>query len=201
MSLAIGQIGIIVCKLDIIQLNYSDLEKLRISASLTTNVAEYHGLISSRLCFGIEHFEDLTSEDSSDDKSVTSIQIQEFNNAFLNMIKDAKDQFKKGGFNFDPLLPSDSEPIEYRALGLASWCQGFVDGYGMSVAELEIKMDRLGDGEAAEIIEDFAQISTLDSNSISDEQDEEIAFMELVEYVRVSVQLLYEDYRGYKNES
>ena len=39
------------------------------------------------------------------------------------------------------------------------------------------------------------------SNSISDEQDEEIAFMELVEYVRVSVQLLYEDYRGYKNES
>ena len=106
LSLAIGQIGIIICKLDIIQLNYSDLEKLRISASLTTNVAE-----------------------------------------------------------------------------------------------LEIKIDRLGDGEAAEIIEDFAQISTLDSNSISDEQDEEIAFMELVEYVRVSVQLLYEDYRGYKNES
>ena len=45
------------------------------------------------------------------------------------------------------------------------------------------------------------RISTLDSNSISDEQDEEIAFMELVEYVRVSVQLLYEDFRGYKNES
>ena len=71
----------------------------------------------------------------------------------------------------------------------------------MSVAELEIEIKKLGDGEAAEIIEDFAQISTLDSNSISDEQDEEIAFMELVEYVSVSVQLLYEDFRGYKNES
>tara|TARA_Y100000590_G_scaffold244993_1_gene275355 strand:- start:868 stop:1416 length:549 start_codon:yes stop_codon:yes gene_type:complete len=182
-------------------LNYSDLEKLRISASLTTNAAELHGLISSRLCFGINNFQDLTSEDTSDDKSVTSIQIQEFNNAFLKMIEDAKDQFKKGGFSFEPLLPNDSEPIEYRALGLASWCQGFVDGYGMSVAELEIEIDKLGDGEAAEIIEDFAQISTLDSNSISDEQDEEIAFMELVEYVRVSVQLLYEGFRGYTNES
>ena len=182
-------------------MKYSDIEKLRISASLTTNVAEFHGLISARLCFGIDNFQDLTSEDSSDDKSVTSVQIQEFNNAFLNIIEDVKDQFKKGGFNFDPLLPSDSEPIEYRALGLALWCQGFVDGYGMSVAELKIEIDKLGDGEAAEIIEDFAQISTLDSNSISDEQDEEIAFMELVEYVRVSVQLLYEDFRGYKNES
>ena len=182
-------------------MNYSDLEKLRISASLTTNAAEFHGLISSRLCFGIDKFEDLTLEDSSDDRSVTSIQIQEFNDAFLKMLNEAKDHFNKGGFNFEPLLPSDSEPIEYRALALASWCQGFVDGYGMSVAELEIEIKKLGDGEAAEIIEDFAQISTLDSNSISDEQDEEIAFMELVEYVSVSVQLLYEDFRGYKNES
>ena len=182
-------------------MNYSDLEKLRISASLTTNTAEYHGLISSRLCFGIDNFEDLTSEDSSDDKSVTSIQIREFNDAFLKMIEEVKDQFKKGGFNFELFLPSDSEPIEYRALGLASWCQGFIDGYGMSIVELSIEIDSLGDGEASEIIEDFAQISTLDSNSISDEQDEEIAFMELIEYVRVSVQLLYEDFRGYKNES
>ena len=100
-------------------MKYSDIEKLRISASLTTSVAEFHGLISSRLCFGIDNFQDLTSEDSSDDKSVTSVQIQEFNNAFLNIIEDVKDQFKKGGFNFDPLLPNDSEPIEYRALGLA----------------------------------------------------------------------------------
>ena len=69
-------------------MNYSDLEKLRISASLTTNAAEFHGLISSRLCFGIDNFEDLTLEDSSDDRSVTSIQIQEFNDAFLKMLNE-----------------------------------------------------------------------------------------------------------------
>jgi len=48
---------------------------------------------------------------------------------------------------------------------------------------------------------DFSQISTLDPNSILQEEEEEIALMELVEYVRVSVQLFYENLRGQANES
>ena len=182
-------------------MSYTNLDKLRKAASLTISVAEYHGLVSSRVCFGINNFEDLTLQDSSDDNSVVSIQIQEFNKAFSKLTDQVIDQLNENELNFELLLPSDSEPIEYRALGLASWCQGFIDGYGMSIAELDIDMDSLGKGEAAEIIEDFVQISTLDSNSIVHGEDEEIAFMEIVEYVRVSVQLLYESFREYKYES
>jgi len=66
----------------------------------------------------------------------------------------------------------------------------------MCIAELELDIKSIGDGGISEIIEDFSQISTLDPNSILHEEEEEIALMELVEYVRVSVQLLFENLRG-----
>ena len=103
--------------------------------------------------------------------------------------------------DFQPLLPDESEPIEVRALALALWCSGFIDGCGMCIAELNIDIKGIGNGEVPEIIEDFSQISTLDPNSILQEEEEEIALMELVEYVRVSVQLFYENLRGQANES
>jgi uncharacterized protein YgfB (UPF0149 family) len=71
----------------------------------------------------------------------------------------------------------------------------------MCIAELDIDIEAIGNGEVSEIIEDFSQISTLDPNSILEEEQEEIALMELVEYVRVSVQLFFENLRGQTNES
>ena len=50
--------------------------------------------------------------------------------------------------------------------------------------------------ESFEIIEDFTQISTLDSHSISGEVDEELSLMELIEFVRLSVQMIYDEFRS-----
>ena len=49
--------------------------------------------------------------------------------------------------------------------------------------------------ESFEIIEDFTQISTLDPHSISEEVDEELALMELIEFIRLSVQMIYDEFR------
>jgi uncharacterized protein YgfB (UPF0149 family) len=44
-----------------------------------------------------------------------------------------------------------------------------------------------------EIIEDFSQISKLTSASVMNQDEEELAYMEVVEYVRVGVQLIFEE--------
>ena len=47
--------------------------------------------------------------------------------------------------------------------------------------------------EIGEIIEDFSQISKLTSASVMNQDEEELAYMEVVEYVRVGVQLIFEE--------
>ena len=177
-------------------LDYKSLDKIRISASITNNISEYHGIICSRLCFGIKEFNDLISKDSNTNHRIVSLQMKEFNTVLAGIIEEQEKLFKSNVLDFQPLLPDESESIEVRALALALWCQGFIDGCGMCIAELDLDIKSISDGEISEIIEDFSQISTLDSNSILQEEEEEIALMELVEYVRVSVQLLFENLRG-----
>ena len=58
------------------------------------------------------------------------------------------------------------------------------------------KIDQDQKKESFEIIEDFTQISTLDSHSISGEVDEELSLMELIEFVRLSVQMIYDEFRS-----
>ena len=45
----------------------------------------------------------------------------------------------------------------------------------------------------SEIFDDFSQISTLTSHSIKNEEEEELSFIELFEYVRVSTELIFEE--------
>ena len=185
-------------------MDYKSLDKIRIAASITNNISEYHGIICSRLCFGIKEFNDLISEDSNDDHQIISLQLKEFNTALTEIIEEQENLFESNVLDFQPLLPDESEPIEVRALALALWCSGFIDGCGMCIAVLNLDINEIkgiGNGEVPEIIEDFSQISTLDPNAILQEEEEEIALMELVEYVRVGVQLFYENLRGQANES
>ena len=100
-------------------------------------------------------------------------------------------------------------PHSNQAMALMPFCDLIIlptyeETFGLVVAEAMIMgVPVIGSnaGGVPEIIEDFSQISTLDPNAILQEQEEEIALMELVEYVRVSVQLFYENLRGQVNES
>ena len=99
---------------------------------------------------------------------------------------------EEGDMSFTPLLPSDEMPLESRADNLGLWCQGFVHGLGVAGAQ--------GDGNpvfkespARDIIEDFSQIARAAFAESESGDEAETAYIELVEYVRVSVQLIFEE--------
>ena len=64
------------------------------------------------------------------------------------------------------------------------WFFHFKKNISIDKAELEI---------IREIIEDFSQISKLTSASIMNEGGEDLAYMEVVEYVRIATQLIFEE--------
>lgn len=116
--------------------------------------------------------------------------------ALLGVLAAASTEaLEAGDMSFQPLLPTDDEPLERRTAALAAWCQGF--NYGLALAV------RFGDADEAvqhdaiaEIVRDFAELAQLGYTEDEIEGEGEVAWVELVEYVRVSVQLVFEEMAG-----
>jgi uncharacterized protein YgfB (UPF0149 family) len=90
---------------------------------------------------------------------------------------------------FELLLPADEEPIDVRTAALAQWCQGFLYGLGAGAIT-----DATGlPGDAGEIVRDFTEISRAGVDATQEAESNEAAYAELVEFVRVGVQLLFEE--------
>ena len=100
-----------------------------------------------------------------------------------------------GDMSLALLLPDDETPVDLRAGELGAWCQGFMHGLSRGAAV----PDSLGTGVTGEIIRDFSEISraTLGADETLAEAEE--AYAELVEFVRVSAQLVFEELHGQRD--
>lgn len=91
-------------------------------------------------------------------------------------------------------LPDDEEPLEERTVALAQWCSGFLVGLGSGGP-----LDPLSE-EAREAIEDLQQIAQAElspgEGNPEGSEDDEMAYAEIVEYVRVVALMMREDFRG-----
>jgi hypothetical protein len=87
------------------------------------------------------------------------------------------------------LLPADDAPLAVRTQALAEWCSAFL--YGLGLAGV-----RGGPGMSAdlqEVLQDLSDVTRLEADSGSEE--DEHAFVEVSEFVRVAVMLVYEELR------
>ena len=90
---------------------------------------------------------------------------------------------------FQPLLPTEDRPLDERTDCLAHWCSGFLTGFGAGQPTIRST-------EAREALQMLEQIARAITDSDSDQEGEESAYTELVEFVRVAVLLLLEESRG-----
>jgi len=98
-----------------------------------------------------------------------------------------------GDMAFNPLLPEDDQSLYLRTAGLVDWCHGFMHGLvAGGGADQGPQADALDSEVVSEILDDFSEITKAGAGD--DESEEaESAYAELVEYVRVSAQLVYDD--------
>jgi hypothetical protein len=92
--------------------------------------------------------------------------------------------------DFRLLLPGDDDPLADRAEALGLWCTGFSRGLLDGAERLRASTDH---GDLPEILADFAELGAMGHAGNEDEPDAEDAWIELVEFVRVSTQLVYEE--------
>ncbi len=108
------------------------------------------------------------------------------------------EQMNNNEINFELMLPDDDDQLEDRVEGLGIWCQGFV--YGLAAGG--IKEDTVLPENSKELIKDILEISR--AGYVADDEaeqaveeagddEDEVAFMEVSEYVRMGVLLVYEE--------
>ncbi|HEX6259403.1 MAG TPA: UPF0149 family protein, partial [Woeseiaceae bacterium] len=98
---------------------------------------------------------------------------------------------------FLPLLPADRRPAAERADALAHWCEGFIHGL-VSGPHPEPLRTRLATEPLSDIIKDMLEITRATVEEDADEESNEEAYVELVEYIRVAAQLAFEELAGFR---
>ncbi|MBS0290404.1 MAG: UPF0149 family protein [Proteobacteria bacterium] len=83
------------------------------------------------------------------------------------------------------MLPDDETPLTWRLEALVNWCEGFLEGFSEALTEKP---------SVKEILTDFEQIKLLSFDAIENEENEK-NYMEIVEFVRIGVLFIYDEYR------
>jgi len=156
-------------------------------------LAECHGLLAGLLCREPAS----TASDFKFQLSAMKLAVDpsaELDSALTQAHACTVRQLQDEEFGFALWLPDDDEPLEERIIALGRWCSGFLAGLVCGG-----QLDALSP-EAAEAIEDLQQIAqaemTSQGSEESDAEEDEIAFAEIVEYVRVVALMMHEDFRG-----
>lgn len=164
---------------------YADIQQLLTAERSLTDAAEAHGTLAGSLCTaGAYRFEDWLLEILPEGRA------QANNTATLRELYAGTHEALTGEMlEFEPLLPEDDQPIQERTSALAQWCVGFLYGLGSSA------MPDAGGlpGEVGEVVRDFTEISRVEVDGSDSAESNESAYAELVEFVRVGVQLVYDE--------
>ena len=88
---------------------------------------------------------------------------------------------------FTPLLPDDESPITERSNSISEWCAGFVSGLSVGGADKKLDLS----SEEDEFVKDVISISRMEKK-VSEGENSEVAYSEIVEYIRVGVIFIYQ---------
>lgn len=155
--------------------------------------AEAHGSLCGLLCAGVQDVPEAWIQNTLADAEDYQFGGRDDARALLDALHAATvAALTAGDMGFQLLLPDDETSLEDRAAALAAWCSGFL--YGLAVRGLR-PMAELPD-ELREILSDFAEIGRAGVAEEEAEEAGEGAFAELVEYVRVATQIVYDECHG-----
>lgn len=154
-------------------------------APLALSPAELHGSLCGFVCAGGtpepgRWLEQLCID--TEGLAATSQQdLESLRRATLALLDDAD-------LRFAPLLPSDDLAMDARFEALGQWCGAFLGGFGLTGVGYR---EGLGD-EAKDALRDLERIGQFGYEAGEVEEDEN-AFAEILEYVRMAVLMLHQD--------
>jgi len=168
--------------------HYDELQTALTQAGLGLSAAEVHGVICGSVC------DEMRTGVSPDLQRLLTAGVDISGESLLPLqrhlellLRNTVGNLHHNQSEFSLLLADDSGGLPLRLQSLAEWCGGFLLGLlgGDSFA-----IDELSD-DAAEIVRDMISVSELEVRGEGDDSEWDLA--EVEEYVRVGVQLIFEE--------
>ncbi len=173
------------------EFSYTDFQRVLASANALSEAAEAHGTLAGALCTASPYtMDDWLAEILPDGRAPDSQR-----ESLLAVFEAAGSALLNRQMDFQPLLPADEEPLAVRTAALGEWCHGFL--YGLGTGHVQ-NLEAAGD-EVSEILKDFTEITHVDVDPDDSDEANEEAYVELLEFVRVGVQLLFEQFESLRN--
>lgn len=164
--------------------DYNELEKALLAVEATFTPAEAHGYIC-----GV-----LSATGGKLDASWIKVIMGKSKNVslremLLELFETTFHLLNEFSFEFTLLLPDDKVDINKRSESLGMWCQGFLTG----LQKHNIPLKNRDPGEVTEALEDITEIAQISFGDIADNDEDENAYFELVEYVRLATLMLFHE--------
>lgn len=178
--------------------NHDELDAALKRCGATWDAGQAHGLLCSRLAIlgtdaGIGWLDQVLEGSNPDDALRRECEsMLDVLYAFTHR------QLAERQSEFEPLLPDDSDSTMVRADAIARWCEGFLHGLVSGSPDERLK-ERLASEPLSDILKDMLQISRATVDQDLDDETNESAYEELVEYLRVAVQLTYEELAEFRS--
>lgn len=171
-------------------INHFEIESALQRAGSSWSASQAHGLLCSRLAvMGAEGAADwltlvLEGADPANEAHQEGAEMLDTLSARTYR------QLSERQSEFEPLLPDESEPVPHIAAAMAEWCEGFLHGLVSNVKDDDLKQ-KLADEPVSDIIRDMLEMTRVAVEDDDPDENEE-ALTELIEYLRVAGQLVYE---------
>jgi uncharacterized protein YgfB (UPF0149 family) len=178
--------------------NHDELDAALKRCGATWDAGQAHGLLCSRLAIlgtdaGIGWLDQVLEGSNPDDAL-----RRECESMLDALYAYTHRQLADRQSEFEPLLPDDSDSTMARADAIARWCEGFLHGLVSGSPDERLK-ERLASDPLSDIIKDMLQITRATVDEDLDDETNESAYVELVEYLRVAVQLTYEELTEFRS--
>lgn len=169
---------------------YREINPLLQQENSVKDAAEIHGILCGLFCgnnsIAYSQWEyEIFSESPS---ALVQVKLQQLFTSTLLQLNDSN-------FSLQLFLPEDSVALVERTAALGNWCQGLLLGLTISG----------GTGlkgitpETEEFTTDLLKISQVGEFILSNNEEDEEAYMELTEYVRAGVMLIKEENAALRN--
>ena len=161
-----------------------------------TSAAEFHGLMTGYLCAKTNSTAGERIELYREwlDSDIKGQELQTLEELYRNTEESLGDF---SDFEFRILLPDDDTMISRRSSALSEWCAGFLSGFGSAGQFNQVDLGE----DVTDAFADFSKIASLAqevSDEVSDSEENEVDLMEICEYVRISVLVIFTECGGAK---
>jgi uncharacterized protein len=176
-----------------------------------TTAAELHGGYCGVLCSGGASEAATWLKSCAEEFSPSAEDQETARSIFAGMEYQTAQALASSDLEFEPLLPDDETSLEERAGELALWCHAFLTGLALgglklgehpSQSKAIVQDEQDQKGMVNEIVNDLSAISQagLSDSERDNPVDADFAMAEIVEYIRVSVQIVFEELGASRTE-